>query len=93
MNVTVNMNLLTFELKHQWRDINVNLSTLLSGSYMFDQPFTTLDQWIRMTVLTVELASGRLSKVQKDADHAVMLARLRFQLQNVISMTSHQLTV
>ena len=87
------MNLLIFRLKHWWRDIDVNLSTLLPGSHIFDQPFTTSDQWIRMTVLTVELVPGRLSKVQKDANHAVMPARLRYQLQNVISMTSYQVTI
>ena len=87
------MNSLIFGLKYRWRDINVSLSTLLPDSYIFDQLFTTLDRWIRMTVLTAELVPERLSEVQKDANHAVMLARLRYQLQNVISMTSHQLTV
>ena len=78
MNVTVNMNLLTFELKHQWRDINIDLSTLLPGSHIFDQHFTTSDQWSGMAVLILELVPRRLNEVQKEDDCAVMQARLRY---------------
>ena len=61
-----------YELADIWAqvlvdDIDIDFSTLLPGSYIFDQPSTTLDQWIRMTFLTMELASGRLSNIQKDA--------------------------
>ena len=72
------MSLLTFKPKHRWRDIDVDLSTSLPGSYMFNQPFTTSDRWTGMAVLTLELASRRLSEVQKDDNRAVMQVRLRY---------------
>ena len=85
MNATVSANSLISEHELQQMPLEHDLTASLPDSQTSAQHPTTLDQWMKVTVLPAAPAPGRQREVKGVDDHAVTLARLKYQPPNATS--------